>query len=358
VTARVPSPSLRLGVLLGAVLVVALALPLVLATGLGDRTPPISITVDGRAVAIETGSRLAAVQRSLGLHPRDGALLDVHGHALDRHADPGRILVNGRPATPRTVLAAGDSIQVVDGVDRTERTRRVRTSLGRSYGDPQFSLATAPMLRIDTVGRVSGIVVATAYRPIGAVRTPRAVALTFDDGPWPGSTRAVLNVLERMHAKATFFVIGYLAKRHPDLIRAELHAGMAVGSHSWDHPEPFDAIPVRRMRTELATTSDYLHNEFGLRAALFRPPGGSEAPDVVTQASLLGMRVVNWDVDPRDWSRTVSTRDLVRAVLSNVRRGAIVDLHDGGGDRSATVKALPSIIRGIRRRGLRLVVLR
>jgi peptidoglycan/xylan/chitin deacetylase (PgdA/CDA1 family) len=355
VTARVASRrSVRLALLVGAALI-----PLLVATGLGDPTPPISLTVDGRPALVAAGSHLGALVREFDLKPSKGRLLDVHGHVIDRTADPGRILLDGHPAGPRIVLSDGDAITIVDGVDRTETTKRVRTRLpGMQPGNPQYSLATARMVRVDTVGRVSGIVVSTAYQPIGHAKRPPAVALTFDDGPWPTTTRRILGVLHRMRAKATFFVIGYLAKRYPALIRAERSAGMAIGSHSWDHPEPFGALHPRRLRDEMQLVSGMLRRRFGLRVTVFRSPGGSTTPAVVTTASRLGMRVVNWNVDPRDWSSGATPRSIVRAVLSNVEPGSIVDLHDGGGDQRATVKALPAIIRGIRRMGLKLVALR
>jgi peptidoglycan/xylan/chitin deacetylase (PgdA/CDA1 family) len=353
VTARSASLGLRL-----AVLALAAAIPLLLATGLGDPTPPIIVTVDGRTATVDVGTRLRVVVRSLDARPRPGRLLDVEGHVLEPDVDRGSILLNGRPASPRTPLHDGDVVVTIDGVDRTEPTKRITTNLGRRPGDPMYSLATARMLRIEVVGRVSGLVVSTQYRPLGGLRRPRAVALTFDDGPWPGSTRAILRVLHRMHARATFFVIGYLAKRYPSIVRDEVRAGMAIGSHSWDHPEPFDALAVERIRTELSTTSELMRSEFGVHVTVFRPPGGSAATDVVTQADLLGMRVVDWNVDPRDWSKAATPKSITRAVLSAVGRGSIVDLHDGGGDRRATVKALPDIIRGIRKKGLKLVVLR
>ena len=352
-TVRVASLPLKL-----VALALLAAVPLALATELGDRTPPITVTVDGAPRAIASGVHLGAVVRMFDLRPASGRLLDVNAHVIDRDADPGRVLLNGRPARPRQTLDDRDVVSVVDGVDRTESTKRVMTRLpGRRVGDPQYSLATARVARVDTIGRVSGIVVGTAYRPVSPARRPREVALTFDDGPWPGTTPAILHILRKMHARATFFLIGYLAKRYPRLVRDEVRAGMTVGSHSWDHPEPFDAISMRRMRSELAMSQRFLQDTFGIRVTVFRPPGGSGAPEVVTQASLLGMRVVNWNVDPRDWSASATPKSIARAVLSNVRPGSIVVLHDGGGNRHATVRALPDIIKGIRKKGLKLVVL-
>jgi peptidoglycan/xylan/chitin deacetylase (PgdA/CDA1 family) len=341
-------------------IVVALALaPLLVATGLGDPAPPIAVTVDGSPAVVAEGSTLRSLLRSLRLRATPGRLLDIEGHVLDARADPGRTLVDGRPAGPDTLLSSGDAVTVVDGIDRTETTRRVRTRLpGRRPGIPQYSLATAHLVRIDVVGEVSGLVVSTRYRPLGRAKRPPAVALTFDDGPWPRSTRAILKVLHRMHARATFFVVGYLAKRYPGLIRAEWRAGMTIGSHSWDHPEPFAHLSPRRMQTEMRTVNGLLRRRFGVDVTLFRPPGGGDDPDVVTQASRLRMRVVDWNVDPRDWSSAATPASIRRMVLAQVDPGSIVELHDGGGDQRATIQALPQIIRGIRHMGLRLVALR
>ena len=349
-TARVTSLGARLGVLAAAAL-----LPLALATVVGDAPVPISVTVGGRPVLVESGARLRFVVRAFDLRPEPGRLRDVEGRVIDPSADPGAIFLNGSHARGTATLHDGDVVTVVDGADRTESTRRITTRLGRQPGDPEYSLATAHMVRVETVGRISGVVVSIDYRPVGRARRPRAVALTFDDGPWPRTTRAILRVLRKMNARATFFVIGTLAERYPRLVRRELRAGMSVGSHSWDHPEPFEDLSPRRMREELTATDDLLRERFGVRVAVFRPPGGSGESDVVTQAGLLGMRVVDWNVDPRDWSHAATPRSIARGVLSSVGPGSIVDLHDGGGDRRATVRALPMIIRGIRRMGLELV---
>ena len=86
-------------------------------------------------------------------------------------------------------------------------------------------------------------------------------------------------------------------------------------------------------------------------------PGGGTAARLVHTAAALGQRVVLWSVDPTDWEPGITAKEVAQRVLAAIRPGAIVDLHDGGGDRSATLAALPAIVRGIRARGLRLVAL-
>ena len=184
------------------------------------------------------------------------------------------------------------------------------------------------------------------------------MALTFDDGPSPRYTPRILAVLRRLHVHATFFAIGYLADEHPDLVRDELRAGMTVANHSYNHPQvpPFDRLPPRLLEDEIALGAQSLRR-LGGEPMLFRPPGGSFSPGVVHAAEALGERIVLWSVDPRDWQPGATARRIARHVLAALRPGSIVILHDGGGDRSATVAALPAIVKAIRHRGLRLLAL-
>jgi peptidoglycan/xylan/chitin deacetylase (PgdA/CDA1 family) len=207
-------------------------------------------------------------------------------------------------------------------------------------------------------GARSHELVSARFRPGGSAKAERSVALTFDDGPSPRYTPRVLAMLTRLHVHATFFVIGYLAATYPELVRRERRLGMAVGNHSYNHPEvpPFGDLPPRLLRDEIALSAQILA-KLGGTPALFRPPGGSTSAGLVRAAAALGQRVVLWSVDPADWSPGSSSRTIAKRVLGAVRPGSIVLLHDGGGDRSATVAALPAIVRGIRRRGLHLVAL-
>ncbi len=199
--------------------------------------------------------------------------------------------------------------------------------------------------------------VGTGVTPLHPAGLP-GVALTFDDGPSPLYTPQVLDVLERYHTPATFFVVGYHALQYPDLVRAEVRAGMTVGDHSFDHPNypPFAALTAARIDTEIAQGRNALRG-LAPPPRLFRPPGGSFSLYVEATAHRLGLRVTLWSVDPTDWAAGVSSGQIVARVLGAVRPGSIVIMHDGGGNRAATVAALPAIIAGIRAKGLRLVAL-
>jgi len=343
------------------VVVLAVAASAVSAAGsVGELPPPIAVTVDGRPVQLPPGTTLARAVRTLGARPRPGRLLAVDGRVLLPRANPGRVYLNGLPAPSGAVLRDGDRIETVDGRDEVEGTRRrVRVLPGRRPGNPRFTLRTWRLREVRVVGRFSGALVSVRYVPIGRAARPPRVALTFDDGPWPGTTRAVLGVLRRMHVRATFFVVGSRVERAPGLVRAIARDGHAIGNHSWSHPmrPAFRRLSPARLRGELERTNEALAH-LGVEPALFRPPGGSVDGRVVATALQLGMRTVLWDVDPEDWAGGRSPAALAAAVLREVRPGSIVLLHDGGGDGWTTARALPAIVRGIRRMGLRLVPLR
>jgi len=316
--------------------------------------PPVQVRFDGEALQVAPGTTLGALLTAAGRRPEAGHLLAVDGSVLKRKADPGRIELNGRTTARSTVLRTGDRIRILDGVDRTEPTIRIVRSVRPRVGDPERTLTVYPTRRITIKGRVSGIVASVTDRSIGGGRAPREVALTFDDGPWPGATDRILRILRRFHVHATFFEIGSLASQHPKMVARVLAGGNEIGNHTFDHPETMAHQSAAEIAAELRHASAVLADE-GVDTTLFRPPGGWYDDELVQQAREQGMRLVTWDVDPRDWRSHVSPREISRAVLSQVHAGSIVLLHDGGGDAGHTIRALPAIIKGIRARGLRFV---
>ncbi len=335
---------------------VAAALSLLLA-GCGQRSQ-LSVTIAGRVEQIREGTTLAEAAAIFQLRPRAGNLLDVQGRLLRVAAFSGWLLLDGRRTPATTRLRDGDRVELAHGRDRTERlTRETVPVPGGLPSDPQFSLARMSGVEIVTRGARSHELVAARFRPDRrAKKVERAVALTFDDGPSPTDSLRILAVLRRLHVQATFFVIGYLVERYPRLVVRERQAGMAIGNHTYNHPEvpPFAQLPRRLLADEIALGAESLAR-LAIRPKLLRPPGGSVSPAVVQAAQAQGERVVLWSVDPADWQPGVTAKQITARVLRAVRPGSIVILHDGGGDRSATIAALPAIVNGIRRKDLRLV---
>ncbi len=180
----------------------------------------------------------------------------------------------------------------------------------------------------------------------------REVALTFDDGPGP-YTPAILRVLARTQTPATFFEVGeelrYFGSSTAEIVRL----GDPIGDHTWSHPD-MAHLSRRRQQRQLLREAAVIGNEGARFPEMYRPPFGRWDESTLQLLRQDDMLMVLWSVDTDDWEKPGSTR-IVHNALSGARPGAIILLHDGGGDRSETVAALPAIIRELRRRGYRLV---
>ncbi|HEY7414225.1 MAG TPA: polysaccharide deacetylase family protein [Ktedonobacteraceae bacterium] len=200
-----------------------------------------------------------------------------------------------------------------------------------------------------------GVGAATASSTIFTMGNPRLpeVALTFDDGPSP-YTPQVLAVLQQYNVKATFFLWGQHVQQYPGYVQQELAAGNALGNHTWSHPD-LTTLSASAITTELTETQCVIKQTAGYTPTLFRPPYGSYNANVLAVAGQGGLpSTIIWSHAPRDWEMPGASV-IASRVLSNTLDGSIILLHDGGGDRSQTVAALPPIIQGLQARGLRLV---
>jgi peptidoglycan/xylan/chitin deacetylase (PgdA/CDA1 family) len=319
--------------------------------GLLLRGASVTMMLEGRTRSLPAGLTVAQALEHIG-RPAAGDLLAVDHSVLHKGAYPPTVLVNGQPVPGTRRLQRGDRVTIVPGRSRIEPVTRVSQQLAANRpGNPMRSLSTGPAQAVLDRGQQSGRMMPVAFHPAAGTAGSLPVALTFDDGPWPHSTQQILAILVQRQAPATFFVVGRQVERYPELVRRELAAGMAVGSHSYGHPQTFDRLPVARIRDEIAHGRRTLV-PLEVRPVGFRPPGGATTSTVMAAAQELGDRTVLWSVDPADWRPGVTADQLVWRVLAGARPGAIVLLHDGGGDRSATVAALPAIIDGLHRLGL------
>ena len=175
-------------------------------------------------------------------------------------------------------------------------------------------------------------------------RDRKVVALTFDDGP-SDYTPGFLDVLAEKEVDGTFFEIGQEMPEREDTMRRILAEGSEIGDHTMNHVEYPDYTQIAGAASRIAA---YTH----FQPCLFRPPGGAVDAGVLASAGSLGMRTVTWDVDPTDWANPGSGAVYSRIVAA-AQPGSIILMHDGGGDRSGTLAALPSIIDTLRARGYR-----
>ena len=197
----------------------------------------------------------------------------------------------------------------------------------------------------------------------------KTIALTFDDGPDPVWTPKILDVLKKEGVKATFFMIGQQVADQPDLVRRVYAEGHEIGSHSFTHPNMAHSSQ-ERVRLELSAAQRAFEAVLGRSVVLFRPPFNADSEPrtygeimPIAIASEQGYVVAGETIDPNDWDtvrRTPDGRrvrltggDIEQVVLSRLDFGDSVLLHDGGGDRSATLAALPDTIRQLKARGYR-----
>jgi peptidoglycan/xylan/chitin deacetylase (PgdA/CDA1 family) len=181
--------------------------------------------------------------------------------------------------------------------------------------------------------------------PNGSITTTgtAAVALTFDDGP-SAYTAQVLDLLAEYHIKATFCVIGRQVAANAALIKRIVAEGHTLCDHTWTHDLNLRNRAPDRIRAEMQNTLDAIHAVVpGVPVRYFREPGGIWGANTVAMAESLGMIPLHWAVDPFDWTQP-GAQAIISRVLSHTGPGAIVLMHDGGGNRSGTVAALRTIL--------------
>ncbi|MDH6629204.1 cellulose synthase/poly-beta-1,6-N-acetylglucosamine synthase-like glycosyltransferase/peptidoglycan/xylan/chitin deacetylase (PgdA/CDA1 family) [Streptomyces sp. LBL] len=204
-----------------------------------------------------------------------------------------------------------------------------------------------------------GPVIDTRSGRVTSLRVPaHRMVLTFDDGPDPTWTPKVLDTLKKHHAHAVFFVTGTMASRYPGLVRRMVDEGHEVGLHTFNHPD-LSYQSTKRIDWELSQTQLAITGAAGIRTSLFRPPYSSSA-DAMDDKSwpvteYIGTRgyitVVN-DTDSEDW-RKPGVAQILRNATPKAGKGAVVLMHDSGGDRHQTVQALDRFLPDMQARGYR-----
>ncbi|MCK6076859.1 polysaccharide deacetylase family protein [Paenibacillus silvae] len=186
----------------------------------------------------------------------------------------------------------------------------------------------------------------------------KQVALTFDDVPDPRFTGQVLDVLKKYKVRATFFVVGSRAEKHPDLVKRMVKEGHVIGNHSYNHPE-FSKLSMTAFRRQILRTGDIIQRLTGYTPKMIRPPYGDINEEQLRWARKQRYSIVNWNVDSLDW-KGLPKEKVKHNILAAVKPGSIVLQHAGGGTGSnlkGTVEALPEVIEELRNQGYDLVTL-
>jgi peptidoglycan/xylan/chitin deacetylase (PgdA/CDA1 family) len=182
------------------------------------------------------------------------------------------------------------------------------------------------------------------------------IALTFDDGPDNKYTPAILDILQKYHVKATFFVLGIRALENPSIIRRIVNEGHVIGNHSFDHANPAKMTEAQ-FEKQFTRTQLILDNLIGYEPKLIRTPYGALQENQLRWAAKNGLIAVNWDVDSLDW-KELNDSQVVANIMEHTHKGAIILQHSAGGDKqdlSGTVRALPIVIEQLKKQGFKLV---
>jgi peptidoglycan/xylan/chitin deacetylase (PgdA/CDA1 family) len=192
--------------------------------------------------------------------------------------------------------------------------------------------------------------------PPSAMKGPKVVYLTFDDGPSVRYTPQVLALLHRYHARAVFCQVGTAVREHPEITRQIVAAGHALCDHTLSHDERLRHGSAATIHHEIDGGLAALHAASpGTPVRFFRAPGGNWSPALRAAAGRHGMASLTWTVDPRDWSKP-GVAHILSVVRSEHRNRAVVLLHDGGGAREQTVAALGVLLPELAALGYRFEV--
>ncbi|MDR3687368.1 MAG: polysaccharide deacetylase family protein [Coriobacteriia bacterium] len=326
---------------------------------------PVRVDVDGISRTVKPGTTIADLAAAHYTNGRAGSLFSIKGGIIGMSAgDPGTYERNGRPVDATQRVFEGDVITSHSGADRTERTISTTVSI-----DPTATIqGTGPILTVVRPGKpgvsvvrkgaisgqiVSNTVVTPAENIVLQASMPasgaKLVALTFDDGPWPVQTEKIVAILKAAGVRATFFELGQQVQHYPAISRAVIAAGDVIGNHSWNHPF-LTKLKAPGVRHQIADGASAIKAATGETATLFRPPYGAINNTVWAQAKTEHESIVLWDVDTLDWSKP-GVPKILNNLQREIGRASIVLMHDGGGDRSETIAALPLAIDWLKAQG-------
>ena len=253
----------------------------------------------------------------------------------------------------KTLIAQRDEAysKVITRLAKEDQARRLNFSVpvqfqGKTIRDVQLNSEDKAHLLQRHSGKTQGV----PTKPKDATASRYPIALTFDDGPWPTTTSQVLDVLKKNNVKATFFMVGKQVEKYPQLLKQVVAEGHAIGNHTWSHQ--YGQYDESAAAHELNDAAALFDKTTGVKTSLFRPPAGILNNGLAAYAQQKKYAVVVWSVDSKDWRyHGTTTKALLESVVKDAKPGGIVLLHDGGGDRSTTVQALPQLITALQKRG-------
>ncbi|RJQ32216.1 MAG: polysaccharide deacetylase family protein [Actinobacteria bacterium] len=333
----------------------------------------IPVTVNGEHQVINSTMGICDALKAISKWPKRGNLLDIEGNLYKKYrGSQPTVYINGKKAGLKARVSRNDNITTLPGKDVKEPVAEKISEFGEliptssEYYNGSGALImfekAHPGKKLVRFGKYSKKTesekVISQPAPDAVVRKDfkqkKVVALTFDDGP-SQYTQQVLDILDKYDALATFFVLGENAKDNKDLLKAEKKAGHLIANHTYTHIY-LNQVSDEKMRKELEDTNDIIKEATGKNATWLRPPGGNLDYGVSSKLTGGGFKIAMWNIDTNDWKKPAPSV-ITSEVLDNLHNGAVVLMHDGGGNRDNTVAALPEILQGIKDKGYKFVTL-
>lgn len=363
---------------IGVVAIIALLAVALLGFNWWQATRPITVTVDGQDVELAPDTTYQGLRDQGLLTAQNGDFLAIDGSIIT--AGGGEAYQTFSDGTPiddyAAKLTAGTDITEQRGADTHEQSTSVDTVTPFATtvnGDGSFNFYNGPLHLLTNpgvdgvtstiTGLTSGVVLEGVTTTAEHDRTwesldsdlpddQKYIALTFDDGPNPEGTEAVLSALQDNGAKGTFFMLGENVDSYPDLARKVADAGMEIGSHSYSHDAAnyLKKLDGEGVRDQLSHAQQSILSATGVTTTMVRPPGGNLTGDNVYESGGYATSFIGWSIGTGDFDRP-GVDYIVDQVISNVTPGAVVLMHDGGGDRSQTAEALRVMIPKLKEMG-------
>ena len=337
----------------------------------------VNVSVNGSHLEVKIGSTLADIVEAADLETTPGDLVSITGDVLEEgKGAPFSAAVGGEELDADGIdsfrAKGNENISIGDGADLTESSheeeREIKPKM-EPYGQVGAVTFVAQWPRpgkgVYTVGDVSGeVVLKEELEPVqNAViqsvnPTPddgsKLIALTFDDGP-SSYTQRYLDILSEHDARATFFCLGSAAAANPDLVKAIEAQGSQVASHTQNHQQ-LTTLDAATLQSEVVDAFSAISSSGVPATTVLRPPYGDFNNDTwLASGGTLSASVI-WNLDSEDW-RLPGADAIVANCTNGAYSGAIVLMHDGGGNRDQDLEALPRIIEALQARGYEFVTI-
>ena len=339
----------------------------------------VNVKVDGALVSVRADATLADIAEAQEISVAPGDLVSVGGNVLtEGEGAPFSATVNGKEldadqieafrAKGNEEIVFGDGADVTEPYHEEERETQPKMEPYEKIGAVTY-VAQWPKAgkAIYMVGDTSG---ETALKEetepvqnlvIESVNPQpedgsKVIALTFDDGPNANYTQKYLDILDKYGIKATFFCLGPAAEKNPDLVKAIKDQGSQVASHTKSHGDPLSTLDADTLRSEISDAFDSIEGAGGGATTVIRPPYGDFNNQTWLDSNGTLSASVIWNLDSEDW--TLPGADAIVSNCTNgAYSGAIILMHDGGGNRDQDLEALPRIIENLQDKGYKFVTI-